>query len=336
MSKSPENEENVVNFKVEGMSCADCSLRFETSVLMHTHIHACTISMLAGKCKITAKQGMSVPVEDIIILASKLGFSAERMIGDSEAVYGQLLVDLCTEDKHAHSHAHAHAHSGSRLHTHSHEHGHSHTSKHTHAHTHEHKESETVDELCSEISNISGVQSARVEKGHVPHKQKETGFRANAAILIVYDAQIIGARTILEKINERTENSDLCASVSVCDGNVVDASEAEIIKTKWRLFFALALTLLSLTFAFVIPETGAYDHQFSGFLSPRVVCNLILACLCVFVYWVPLVSSSINSAVVAKTITMDTLVAISAGTAFFFSIAVTIAASVHGKEGESN
>jgi heavy metal translocating P-type ATPase len=90
---------------------------------------------------------------------------------------------------------------------------------------------------------------------------------------------------------------------------------------------ALGLALGAALASYAAPHgTGGYDDPFSAALSGRVFVAWALATLAVILYFPPLFRAAWGAAVVSRTMTMDTLVCLSAGVAYLFALGLLLAA----------
>lgn len=145
------------------------------------------------------------------------------------------------------------------------------------------------------------------------------------ALSVAYDPKVVGARSLLVSCGPDV--------LALCHHSALEGRD----KHHSRLAFSIALTFSTIVLQYGIPHgVGAYDAEFSGMLSARILVMWALATIAVAVFGAPLVRNAAAAAWYSRTMTMDTLVSISSGVAYVYALALLLASwaagsPVHGE-----
>jgi heavy metal translocating P-type ATPase len=168
---------------------------------------------------------------------------------------------------------------------------------------------EAQGKVSAALTTVHGVLSVE----YVHSRLHEGALSA----LVTYEPTAVGARTILAALPEGVAGR-VCAHETSAGGD--DHHTARIVG-------AVILTIVAAVVEYGIPEneTG-FDRVWSGHLSGRVLVLWLLATVAVAVYGTRILRSAFAAAYIARTMTMDTLVSISAGAAYIYGTALLLAA----------
>jgi len=91
----------------------------------------------------------------------------------------------------------------------------------------------------------------------------------------------------------------------------------------FSLLFAIFLALTSITIEYTLTDDETSAASFP--LSISVVVQLTISTITMVLYWIPIANSAVRAAVFSKQATMDTLIALSSGTAYVLAVTMVIA-----------
>ena len=152
-----------------------------------------------------------------------------------------------------------------------------------------------------------------------------TASRQLNAFKIAYAPAVIGSRHLLGFLR-RTPG---VVHLEPCEHGAAGGGKGAQPQNRWRLGTALAIALASILISYATPHpTGAYDEPISADLTPRILAAGLLATLAMLLYFPRLFSAAWGAAAISGMVTMDTLVCLSSGTAYVFSLAILLAGRV--------
>lgn len=289
---------------VTGMDCASCSQRVEMELKNTIGVVSYTVSLFSANARIQYIDAV-VKAESILLNIRKLGFGSERLSGAASAtLHAELDFDAFSSDT----------------------------------------PSDTCRQLADELQQRQGV--GRVD---VQLLEKWGGKPSVAYFVIVYDPTAIGARDLLRleapllvvptpASTVGTEPSKLGRPTLQLRQKLPDP-DANNVRAMWhRLCVGGVCAVTACVFAYLVPEHhgSALDETIgaSNAVSGRSLLQLVLATICLGHVGQPVFLQAYAAAVYSRMMTMDTLVSISSGAAYLYSIAVMIggSAAVDGQE----
>ena len=154
------------------------------------------------------------------------------------------------------------------------------------------------------LRSTTGVASAAVHRGS--HGER-------GAISVSYYPTIVGARSLM--------NDGGAGSLTLCRHGATRKGDPHRV----RFVSALGLAFVSIIMQYAIPrDTGSYDADLFGVLTPRVLVMWLLATGAVFVFGLPLFRSALASAWISHVMTMDTLVSLSSGITYIYATVLVL------------
>jgi cation transport ATPase len=189
----------------------------------------------------------------------------------------------------------------------------------------EHVGSDLLSSTCAMLLLMPGVSSSMSRS-----RDKSDSSSSSSLLLIGYQPDVIGARTLLKAVEQHVGQS---VSVGNSDEAVGGAGEVDLAAV-WRTRFLVCLlfTVPLFVIVYLLPAGGsdsstmrAMHHEITPGLRVSSLVGFLLA-LPVQVYggW-PLFLSAYRAARFGRKLNIDALVALSTTVAFLYSIATTIA-----------
>ncbi|GGG16037.1 heavy metal translocating P-type ATPase [Paenibacillus aceti] len=139
MSRANERQEALasepkVEYRVQGLSCANCAREMQDQIRKLEHGHDATLMYNSGR--LVMRPGINLnKVEKILKSDGASLIHPETSRAEAEAS-SALDAGITGNPGHGHTHSHDHDHAGDHNHGHSHDHGHSHGHDHSHGHSH--------------------------------------------------------------------------------------------------------------------------------------------------------------------------------------------------------
>lgn len=292
----------VLFYTVRGMTCADCADRLKARLLTDENVSTVDISLMAGSARVQLRSD-NIP---------ESGITAESLahLTDKIAKRGGVLGFSLTVRPAAGAHFSLHASS--------------------------------IEKIKAVASDMQGFVDVSTESSTTA--ACECGDM-RPKFSISYDPVLVGARhlfgsllTSLSKPDTMTTPKMLMSS-SAEPARLCIAPKNTSVKRKrsvgsfailissfldfFPLFFAISLAIISISIEYTLTddETTAASSP----LSVSVVIQLALSTITMVLYWTPIANAAIRAAIYSKQATMDTLIALSAGTAYVLALAMVIA-----------
>ena len=167
--------------------------------------------------------------------------------------------------------------------------------------------------LAARLAGVAGVLAAAPAPAPCP-----------AGLALSYTPAQVGSRHLLGTLRQAP---GVLAAAPCAHGGGAGARSGEAAGRLRRLAQCVLLVLASVLVSYAAPApAGAYDEELSAALSPRVLASWALATLAVVLYFPRLFAAAWGAAVFSRTMTMDTLVCLSSGVAYAYSLALLLAA----------
>lgn len=288
----------VLLFTVRGMTCADCADRLKARLLTDDLVDLVDISLMAGSARVQLRSDKLPPA----------GLTSEALasVTDKIAKRGGVLGFSLSPRPAAGARIRFHAASLEKV--------------------------KAASKGVQGFVDVSADTSAACECGDSRPK-----------FSVAYDPVLVGARhlfgTLLSTLggNEATkqllgseiENIPLAARLCITSskGSTKGKSAAltailSILFDSFSLLLAIFLAIASITIEYTMTEeTSAASFP----LSIGVVVQFSLSTITMVLYWIPIANAAMRAAIYSKQATMDTLIALSSGTAYVLALAMVIA-----------